>query len=123
VAADRSPAARHPLVGNREPDRPESRDPEERLLSQAVLRLNVVVLGFLTGGLAALVLFVATNWLVLKGGPRVGPHLTLLAQFFPGYTVTFTGSLIGAAYAFVVGYLAGVILAYAYNRVVDLRSS
>jgi hypothetical protein len=105
------------------PDRPESPDAERRLISRAVSRLNMSILGLLTGGLAALGLFAATNWLVLKGGPRVGPHLALLAQFFPGYTVTFTGSLIGAAYAFAVGYLAGVILAYAYNRVVDLPSS
>lgn len=62
-----------------------------------------------------------TNWLVIKGGPVVGPHLTLLGQFFLGYRVTFVGSLIGFAYAFVVGFVGGFAVAWIYNRLLDLR--
>ena len=60
--------------------------------------------------------FAATNFLVLKGGERVGPHLSLLSQFFIGYRVSFVGSLIGALYGFVLGYVLGHLNAWIYNR-------
>ena len=74
-----------------------------------------------TGLVGGLVIFVATNWLVLKGGPVVGPHLGLLGQFFIGYRVTFLGSFIGFAYGFVSGFLAGYFVATVYNLVVARR--
>lgn len=86
-----------------------------------LLRLNATLHGLVAGLGAGLVLFLATNWLVVKGGPVVGPHLALLAQFFPGYRVTFAGSLVGFAYAFGVGFAAGWGLAHVYNWVVALR--
>jgi hypothetical protein len=67
------------------------------------------------------VLFLATNWLVVKGGDVVGPHLALLGQYFLGYRVTFVGSLVGFAYAFVVGFVAGYGVSRIYNWVVDRR--
>ena len=83
--------------------------------------LNAKVLGLALGALMALVIFLATNWLVLKGGDQVGPHLQLLSQYFLGYRVSFFGSLIGAAYGFAVGTLAGSLVGWIYNRVVALR--
>ena len=94
---------------------------EEQLLKQAVLRLNGNVLGLVMGIIGGLIIFVATNWLVLKGGQVVGPHLGLLSQFFIGYSVTFVGSLIGAVYGFVTGYLGGLLIGWIYNGVVFLR--
>jgi hypothetical protein len=98
---------------------------EEKTLEQVVLtrllRLNATVQGVVTGIIAGLGIFVATNWLVLKGGDVVGPHLGLLGQFFIGYQVTFVGSLIGFAYAFVIGFIIGYVVARIYNWVVDLR--
>jgi hypothetical protein len=95
-----------------------SADREEQLIRKAVLHLNGHILGFIFGVVGALSIFVATNWLVLKGGEIVGPHLGLLSQFFIGYSVTFTGSFIGAAYAFVLGYLSGLFIGWIYNAVV-----
>lgn len=95
---------------------------EEQLLKQAVLRLNGHILGFIFGVIGALGIFAATNWLVLKGGEVVGPHLGLLDQFFIGYSVTFTGSFIGAAYAFVLGYLSGLFIGWVYNAVIFLKN-
>lgn len=86
-----------------------------------VIRLSRNVLGLTLGILCAGGIFLATNILVLKGGPQVGPHLELLNQFFPGYSVTVVGSVIGAAYAFLVGYAAGWIIAVIYNWVALLR--
>lgn len=87
-----------------------------------MLRFNATIQGVAAGTILALGIFVATNWLVLKGGPIVGPHLSLLGQFFIGYRVTFLGSLIGAAYGFVVGFLLGYAGAVIYNALRDLRS-
>lgn len=81
-----------------------------------VLRLDAIAQALSTGVIAALGLFIATNWLVLKGGPVVGPNLALLAQFFPGYRVTFAGSLIGAGWAFLYAGAAGYIVSRVYNR-------
>jgi hypothetical protein len=93
----------------------------EDVVLTRIVRLNAMVQGLVTGLLGGLVIFVATNWLVLKGGPVVGPHLALLGQFFIGYRVTFVGSLIGFAYGFVSGFLAGYFVATVYNRVVARR--
>lgn len=94
---------------------------EEEIIRKAVIKLNGHILGFVLGVIGALAIFAATNFLLLKGGEVVGPHLGLLDQFFIGYSVTFVGSLIGAAYGFVVGYLCGLFIAWIYNMVISLR--
>lgn len=83
-------------------------------LTSTIRRLNSRFLGISLGLLFGVGLFVATNWLVIKGGENVGQHLALLSNFFPGYRVTFPGSLVGFVYAFVLGYGMGVVLAAAY---------
>jgi hypothetical protein len=103
----------------REAVRPTSVD-EEALLRE-VIRLSRNVLGLTLGILFATGIFLATNILVLKGGPDVGAHLQLLNQIFPGYRVTFGGSFLGLVYGFVVGYGSGWIIAAVYNWVVLLR--
>jgi len=98
---------------------------EKRALEQMVLaralHLNASVQGIVIGLVAGLGIFVATNWLVLKGGDVVGPHLALLGQFFPGYSVTFGGSLIGFCYGFAGGYVVGYVVARVYNWVAQRR--
>jgi len=93
---------------------------EEMVLAR-VMRLNAMVHGVVAGILLGLAIFIATNWLVLKGGEVVGPHLALLGQFFIGYKVTFAGSLIGFGYGFVLGFLTGFFIAAMYNRLADFR--
>jgi len=93
----------------------------ERMVLTRALRLNATVQGIVTGLVAGLGVFVATNWLVLKGGPTIGPHLGLLGQYFIGYRVSFVGSLIGFVYAFVVGFLVGYTVGRIYNWAVDRR--
>lgn len=94
---------------------------EEKLLS-GVLWLNAKVLGLALGLLFGLAVFIVTNWLVLKGGEPVGPHLQLLSQYFLGYRVTFLGSLIGFAYGFAVGTLSGALIGWIYNKIVAFRN-
>ena len=94
---------------------------DEKRLFSGILKLNTKILGLVLGLLAGLAIFIATNWLVLKGGNPVGPHLQLLSQFFLGYRVSFVGSLIGFAYGFALGTFAGALLAWIYNKIVALR--
>ncbi len=93
---------------------------EEQLLEQAILHLNSNILGIVLGIVTGLIILVATNWLVIKDGENVGTHLSLLSNFFIGYSVTFVGSLIGAIYGFLTGYVFGFLTAWIYNRVVIL---
>ena len=94
---------------------------EEDKLFTGTLWLNVKALGLVMGILLGLVIFVATNWLVLKGGDPVGPHLSLLGQYFIGYRVTFWGSFIGFAYGFALGTLSGALMGWIYNKIARLR--
>jgi hypothetical protein len=97
--------------------------PLEEIVQARALRLNAAVQGIVTGLVAGLAVFIATNWLVLKGGEVVGPHLGLLGQFFIGYRVTFVGSVVGFGYAFVVGYIVGYLVARIYNLIADRKEA
>jgi len=101
----------------------QTRDDLDPAPAVRILPLEAVVQGVAWGLVAGLLLFLATNVLVLKGGRIVGPHLSLLRQFFVGYQVTFVGSLIGFAYAFICGFAAGYLVSIVYNRVVRRRSN
>lgn len=103
----------------------DSKDVDSHQLDDAVrvqiIRMKARSAGIVTGALLAIGLFVATNWLVLKGGHDVGRHLKLLGQYFVGYQVTFLGSIVGAAYAFALGFLCGYVLARMYNWLAGMR--
>ena len=66
------------------------------------------------------VIFAATMFLIYKGGDEIGPNLSLLAQFFPGYEVTVTGSFIGAFYGIVSGFVFGWLIAFLRNFAVSV---
>src|SRR6185295_8596493 len=97
-------------------------DQTELILERAVLKLNANILGIVLGIITGLAIFVATNFLVLKGGPVVGPHLGLLRAFFPYYSVTFLGSIVGFFWGLISGYIVGFVIASIYNLVVRLKS-
>lgn len=86
-------------------------------LDRKLLRINARAWGIAFGLAMGLGLFVATNILVLKGGDVVGPNLSLLGIYLPGYSVTFLGSLIGFVYMFVIGYGFGRVIGEVYNRI------
>ena len=98
---------------------------EEHLLENIVMirimRLNAIVNGIAFGVVGGITLFVLTLWLVIKGGPLVGPHLGLLGEYLPGYSVTLPGSFIGLGYGLLLGFLFGVLVAVIYNSIVRIR--
>jgi len=72
--------------------------------------------GMATGAAAALLTFLVTA-VYLLADPHPGFDLGLLAQFFAGYTVSWTGAFIGAAWAGIAGFVLGWFLAFMRNLV------
>jgi hypothetical protein len=102
--------------------------PPDEALRRRMVRFNAKVFGLVLGIVLGLIIFIATNWLLIKGGPTtpdgrhlVGPHLELLGQFFIGYQVSFLGSIIGFLYGFAFGTLCGAAIGWIYNKIVDFR--
>lgn len=91
---------------------------EEELLRHAVARLRAGVLAVVFALVAGTGLFLATAWLLLRGGEPVGPHLALLGHYFPGYRVTWPGAFLGFAYAAAAGAVVGAAVGWIYNRIV-----
>jgi len=90
-------------------------------LEYIVARLYGHPLGLALGTLTALGLLVTTNLLVLRGTADDSVHAELLAHYFPGYSVSTLGSVIGAIEIFAVTYLFCLLLASVYNGVAALR--
>ena len=93
----------------------------EWTLAVRIIHLEAVGQGVVVGLVAGVGVFLATTWLLLRGGPVVGPHLALLGQFFVGYEVTFLGSLVGFAWGFGCGFAGGYLVSVLYNRIVTWR--
>jgi hypothetical protein len=89
---------------------------EEHVVRKVLARAHEQGWGVAFGLVCGIGLFLATAILVVQGGPNPGPHLGLLRVYFPGYSVTWLGSVIGFVYAFVGGYAIGRTVATIYNR-------
>jgi protoporphyrinogen oxidase len=102
----------------------EVRTPLEGAIEDALVRvfakLDRRAFGLAVGVVSGVLLCVATLALVLKGGPRVGPHLQLLGQYFPGYRVSAAGSVVGLAYGLLAGFAVGWSFAVVRNAVLFL---
>lgn len=101
-----------------------SREANERdveLIAGAVARLRAGIMALVFACCGALGLFLATVWLVIQGGRDVGKHLNLLSNYFPGYSVSWAGSLLGLVYGALVGGVIGYALAWIYNRLARPR--
>lgn len=93
---------------------------ERELIGAAILRLRARVMALVFGLAGGVGLFVATAWLLVRGGENVGLHLGLLGHYFPGYEVTWQGAVLGFGYGALVGAAAGWSLAVLYNRFVEM---
>ena len=87
-----------------------------------VFLISGVALGGALGLLGALQLFLTTNWLVLRGTAHLSTNAALLSNYLPGYTVSFTGSLIGGIQLFVVIFVATLVFCGAYNLIARSRT-
>lgn len=105
------------IVDQLSPEKPTNTD---QLIIQSLAKLDVIAMGVSVGILCGLVIFLATNILILKGGEDVGQTLALLGQFFIGYDVTFIGSISGFFWGFATGYILGSLVALLRNLIVSI---
>ncbi len=90
-------------------------------VSRAVARIHAGVLTLVCALFGGFVVFFMTAWLLIKGGPQVGLHLQLLRHYFIGYSVSWTGSLVGFVYGALLGGLVGWSIGKIYNGLVGIR--
>lgn len=91
---------------------------DKAILMAAFARIDAISFAIASGTICALLLFTATTILLLKGpqpGLEIGEHLGLIGIYLPGYDVTWAGSLLGAFYAWLLGAIAGFVLALLWN--------
>jgi hypothetical protein len=96
-------------------DRTSHEEAEVRILARAFARLDKVAFGLAAGLVSGTMLFAATAWLLVKGGPVVGPYLSLLGQIIPGYSVSWLGAAVGLFWGFAGGFAVGWAFALAKN--------
>lgn len=94
---------------------------DEEKLHDKIIKIQAGLFAIVTALVCGIAVFIATAWLLIKGGPNIGPHLQLLGQYFIGYTVSWKGCFIGMFYGAVIGGLAGWLIVFIYNRIVDIK--
>jgi hypothetical protein len=77
------------------------------------MKLQALPFGLAAGILWGAGVFLATLWVMARGGP--GEHLALLGRFYPGYTVSILGGILGLIYGFIDGLIGGLIFVWLYN--------
>lgn len=90
----------------------------DEIIIQSLAKLDVIALGISVGIIFGLIIFLATNILVLKGGENIGQNLSLLNNYFIGYEVTPIGSISGFFWGFASGFVIGSMIAFLRNFIV-----
>ena len=96
----------------------DSTSPEsvERVIARAFAPMHKRAFGVAVGLTAAIIVFLVTAFHLLVAPDRAS-ELSLLSQYFYGYRVDWLGAFIGAAWASVVGFVAGFFFAFVRNVV------
>lgn len=89
--------------------------PVDLAIIRAFSKLDKLAFATALGIVAGMAVFVATIFLILKGGNVIGPNLNLLGQYFIGYTVSIKGAFIGFGYSFLWAFIFGWLFAYLRN--------
>ena len=86
-------------------------------LALAFAPLHKEAFGVAVGVAAGLAMFLLTAARLLLD-PDGTTNLSLLAQYFYGYTESWTGAVVGLCWGFVVGFIAGWFFAFVRNLVI-----
>jgi hypothetical protein len=81
------------------------------------MNLRKRALGLTLGVVWGLAVFVATLWAAIQGR---GKTLELLSGYYPGFSVSYGGAVVGLFWGFVSGFIVGVLIAWLYNLFSDL---
>jgi protoporphyrinogen oxidase len=93
----------------------------EDAMRRAFARYDPNALGAAIGSVAGLGLFLATAFLLLRGGEVVGPNLSLLGNYFLGFEVSWPGAFLGLAEAGLLGGAAGFVLGHLLNGAIGIE--
>lgn len=85
-------------------------------IQMAVSPVHKAALGVASGLVAGLIVAAATAFIVVLQ-PLPQPRLDLLAHYFYGYSVSWTGVAVGFLWAFAVGFVGGWFVAFVRNLV------
>jgi hypothetical protein len=85
-------------------------------MQMAISPVHKAALGAATGLVAGLLVAAATAFIVVLR-PQPEPRLDLLANYFYGYTVSWTGVVVGFSWAFAVGFVGGWFVGFVRNFV------
>jgi len=96
---------------------------EQTIIRRAVVRMRARIMAIVFGMVGGLGVWVATAWLLIRGGPNVGLHLSLLRNYMPGFGISWGGAFIGLFWGALFGALIGWVFAWVYNQVVERRAS
>jgi protoporphyrinogen oxidase len=91
------------------------------LLQQAFGRYDPVALGAAVAVVAGVGLFAAAATLLLRGGDVVGPNLSLLGHYLPGFGMSWPRVALGAVEAAGLGFALGWAFARVQNGLVRLQ--
>jgi protoporphyrinogen oxidase len=97
-----------------------SAEVDRETIRAAFARYDPIALGGAVATLIGLGLALATSILLISGGDPIGPNLSLVGRFLPGYYVSWAGVAIGAIEASIIGFLYGFMLAHTVNIVIGL---
>lgn len=106
----------------RHDDQKTAREALRESITHIFPRLDPVALGFAFGTTAGILIFMATLFLIIQDGGTFGPHLALLSQFIPGFSVTVVGAAVGLVGLFGLGFLFGSAFAYLRNLMVYISA-
>lgn len=87
----------------------------EEILTSTLAKVDPLALGVAVGLVSVLTLFLMTTTLLVRGGPEVGPNLALLGHYLIGFTVSWTGAVVGAIEVGLSGFTVGYLGASLYN--------
>jgi hypothetical protein len=96
---------------------------ERAIVRRAVVRMRARIMAVVFGMVGGLGVWVATSWLLVRGGSNVGEHLILLRNYMPGFSVTWPGAFVGLFWGALFGAVIGWLFAWVYNQVVERRAS
>jgi hypothetical protein len=94
------------------------RESDQVLLMAVFARIDNVALSVAFAVVGAAGLALATTVLLIAGPSAtglLGPNLSALATFLPGYDVTWFGAVVGAAYGGLMGAASGFLIALFWN--------
>jgi hypothetical protein len=96
-------------------DKPIEESVTDDVIIKTFKRMDKLGLAVAIGVVSGLSIFLATLFLIIKGGEVVGPNLQLLDQYFIGYSVSLKGAFVGMLYSFFWGFLFGWAFVYLRN--------